>query len=122
VILGRPRLLKEQGIDLVQEIESRADQLAAVGRTVIVAARDGQVIGMLVLEDTLRPEAKEVLVRLKKLGVRTVLVTGDNAMTAKRIAADLGIGEVHAEVLYKRPNRKNWPVYKRKGKRRCSWP
>jgi Zn2+/Cd2+-exporting ATPase len=99
VILGRPRLLKEQGITLNPEIESRADQLASVGRTVIVAARDDQVIGMLVLEDTLRPEAKEVIVRLKKLGVRTVLVTGDNAMTAKRIAADLGIGEVHADVL-----------------------
>jgi Cd2+/Zn2+-exporting ATPase len=99
VILGRPRLLKEQGIAFEREIESRADQLATVGRTVIVAARNDQVIGMLVLEDTLRPEAKEVLVRLKKLGVRTVLVTGDNAMTAKRIAADLGIGEVHAEVL-----------------------
>jgi Cd2+/Zn2+-exporting ATPase len=99
VILGRPRLLQEQGVILDREIESRADQLAAVGRTVIVAARNDQVIGMLVLEDTLRPEAKEVIVRLKKLGVRTVLVTGDNTTTALRIAADLGIGEVHAEVL-----------------------
>jgi Cd2+/Zn2+-exporting ATPase len=99
LVLGRPRLLKEQGIALDLSIENRADQLAAVGRTVIVAARDDQVIGMLVLEDTLRPEAKEVIVRLKKLGVRTVLVTGDNAITAKRIAADLGIGEVHAGVL-----------------------
>ena len=99
VILGRPRLLKEQGIALDPEIESRAEQLAAAGRTVIVAALDNQIIGMLVLEDTLRPEAKEVVVRLKSLGVRTVLVTGDNAMTAKRIAADLGISEVHAEVL-----------------------
>jgi Cd2+/Zn2+-exporting ATPase len=99
VILGRPRLLKEQGITLGHEIESRAEQLASVGRTVIVVARDDQVIGILVLEDTLRPEAQEVIVRLKSLGVRTALVTGDNAITAKRIAADLGIGEVHAEVL-----------------------
>ena len=99
VILGRPRLLQEQGITLDREIESRASNLAAAGRTVILAAQNGQVVGMFVLEDTLRPEAKEVIVRLKKLGVRTVLVTGDNATTAERIAADLGISEVHAEVL-----------------------
>ncbi len=101
VILGRLRLLQEQGITLDQEIEIRAGNLAASGRTVIVAALDSWVIGMFVLEDTLRPEAKEVIVRLKKLGVRTVLVTGDNATTAERIAADLGISEVHADVLPK---------------------
>jgi Cd2+/Zn2+-exporting ATPase len=99
VILGRPRLLQEQGITLDREIESRAGDLAAAGRTVILAAQNGQVVGMFVLEDTLRPEAKEVIVRLKKLGVRTVLVNGDNATTAERIAIDLGISEVHAEVL-----------------------
>ena len=99
VILGRPRFLAEQGIVVDREIDVRAGSLAAVGRTVILAAQSGKVIGMLVLEDTLRPEAKEVIVRLKKLGVRTVLVTGDNATTAERIAADLGISEVHAEVL-----------------------
>ena len=99
VILGRPRLLQEQGIALDQEIEVRAGNLAAGGRTIIMAALDGRVMGMFVLEDTLRPEAKEVIIRLKKLGVRTVLVTGDNAMTAGRIAADLGISEVHADIL-----------------------
>jgi Zn2+/Cd2+-exporting ATPase len=99
VILGRPRLLQEQGIALDQEIEIRAGNLAAGGRTIIMAALDGRVMGMFVLEDTLRPEAKEVIIRLKKLGVRTVLVTGDNAMTAGRIAADLGISEVHADIL-----------------------
>jgi P-type Cu+ transporter len=54
---------------------------------------------MLVLEDTLRPEASQVITRLKKLGIRTVLVTGDNTVTAERIAGALGISEVHAEVL-----------------------
>src|SRR6266566_4867209 len=81
VILGRPRLLQEQGITLNLSIEIRAGNLAAGGRTIIMAALDGRVMGMFVLEDTLRPEAKEVIIRLKKLGVRTVLVTGDNAMT-----------------------------------------
>src|ERR1051326_8292128 len=99
VILGRPHLLAEQGIPVDREVEVKAGNLASVGRTVILAAQNGQVIGMLVLEDTLRPEAKVVIVRLKKLGVRTVLVTGDNATTAERIAVDLGSSDVHAEVL-----------------------
>jgi Cd2+/Zn2+-exporting ATPase len=70
-----------------------------MGRTVILVARNGQIVGMLVLEDTLRPEASSVITRLKKLGIRTVLVTGDNTVTTRRIAEELGISEVHAEVL-----------------------
>jgi len=99
IVIGRPRLLSEQGITVELEVEARANNLAAVGRTVILVARCGQVVGMLVLEDTLRPEASRVITRLKKLGIRTVLVTGDNSVTAKRIAGELGISEVHAEVL-----------------------
>jgi Cd2+/Zn2+-exporting ATPase len=99
VVIGRPRLLSEQGITVDPQVQARATNLAAVGRTVILVACNGQVEGMLVLEDTLRPEASQVITRLKKLGIRTVLVTGDNAMTAQRIAGELGISEVHAEVL-----------------------
>src|SRR6266699_1748464 len=99
VVIGRPRLLSEQGITVGSDIAARARNLAAVGRTVILVAHNRQVVGMLVLEDTLRPEASSVITRLGKLGIRTVLVTGDNTMTAERIAGALGISEVHAEVL-----------------------
>jgi Cd2+/Zn2+-exporting ATPase len=99
VMLGRPRLLTDEGIPVADEVSARAAELAAAGRTVILVALERQVVGLLVLEDALRPEAKGVIARLTKLGVRTVLVTGDNAATAARIAGALGIGEVHAEVL-----------------------
>ena len=99
IVIGRPRLLSEQGIEVQEEVEARARNLAAVGRTVILVACDSLVEGLLVLEDTLRPEASQVITRLKKLGIRTVLVTGDNSVTAERIAGELGISEVHAEVL-----------------------
>jgi Zn2+/Cd2+-exporting ATPase len=99
VIIGRPRLLSEQGITVDPQTLARARNLAAVGRTVILVAHNSQVVGMLVLEDALRPEASQVITRLKKLGIRTVLVTGDNTVTAQRIAGALGISEVHAEVL-----------------------
>jgi Cd2+/Zn2+-exporting ATPase len=99
VVIGRPQLLSEQGITVQEEVASRAKNVAAVGRTVILVAHNRQVVGLLVLEDTLRPEAGQVIRRLKKLGIRTVLVTGDNRVTAERIAGELGISEVHAEVL-----------------------
>jgi len=99
VIIGRPRLLSEQGITVDPQTLARARNLEAVGRTVILVAHNSQVVGMLVLEDALRPEASQVITRLKKLGIRTVLVTGDNTVTAQRIAGALGISEVHAEVL-----------------------
>jgi Cd2+/Zn2+-exporting ATPase len=99
VIIGRPRLLSEQGITIDPNVQTRARNLAAMGRTVILVAHNGLIVGILVLEDTLRPESSQVITRLKKLGIRTVLVTGDNTATAERIAGALGISEVHAEVL-----------------------
>lgn len=99
VVVGRPQLLSEQGIPVDAEVLSRAKDLAAVGRTVILVANNSQVEGLLVLEDTLRPEASSVITRLKKQGIRTILVTGDNSVTAERIAGEVGISEVYAEVL-----------------------
>jgi Zn2+/Cd2+-exporting ATPase len=77
VVIGRPRLLSEQGIAVGEDVAAHARNLAAVGRTVILVARNRLIVGMLVLEDTLRPEASQVITRLKKLSIRTVLVTGD---------------------------------------------
>jgi Cd2+/Zn2+-exporting ATPase len=77
----------------------RLTTLAAAGRTVIPVAVNREVAGLLVLEDEVRPEAKAAVARLNGLGIRTVLISGDNRMTAQRIAGELGMGEVHAEVL-----------------------
>jgi len=98
-VVGRPRLPSEQGIKVREDVATRARNLASVGRTNIQVARNNQVAGMFVLEDTLRPEAGQVITLLKQLGIRTVLVNGDNTVTAERIAGDLGFSEVHAEVL-----------------------
>ena len=69
------------------------------GATVVGVAIDEQPVGLLVFQDALRPDAKAVVARLNELGTRTVLITGDNESTAERIAAELGITEIHAEVL-----------------------
>lgn len=99
VLLGRTRLLAEQGVSVSPEVETQVAQLTGPGRTVIPVAVDRQVAGLLVLEDELRPDAKAVITRLNQSGVRTVLVSGDNRATAERIGAELGIREVHSEVL-----------------------
>ena len=59
-----------------------------------------EAAGLLVFEDAIRPEARETVSRLAELGVRTVLVSGDNQSTAERIAKEVGIPEVHAEVMH----------------------
>ena len=99
VLLGRPELLVEQGILVSDRLRAQTEQLAALGATVIAIALGDDPAGLFVLRDALRPDAKAVIARLNELETRTVLITGDNQGTAQRIAAELGITEVHAEVL-----------------------
>lgn len=99
IVFGRPKLLVENGFAIPAAVESETSKMGALGRTVILGAVDGSVAGLLVLEDAVRTEAKQLTEKLKRLGIRVVLVTGDNQATARRIADELGIPEVHAEVL-----------------------
>ena len=103
LLLGRTSRLAARGVAVSPAVETQATALAGSGRTVIPVAVDQRVAGLLVLEDALRPEAKATVARLHALGLRTVLISGDNRATAERIAGELGIREVHAEVL---PDRK----------------
>ncbi len=99
LLLGRSDLLAQHGVRDAGTTAVQAAELASPGRTVIPVAVDQQMAGLLILEDALRPEATDAVARLNKLGIRTVLISGDNRATAERIASALGIREVHAEVL-----------------------
>ena len=99
VVVGRPQLLSEYGVPVSAEVAARGATLAAPGRSVVAVATEKQLAGFLVFEDTVRPEARPTVSRLQQLGLRTALVTGDHRAAAERIAAALGIEEVHAEVL-----------------------
>lgn len=98
-VLGRPKLLAEQGIEISSDVSARAESLASPGRTVIAAARAGQPAGLFVLEDAIRPESADTVKRLRQMGILTVVISGDNRSTTERVARDLGIEQVHAEVL-----------------------
>jgi heavy metal translocating P-type ATPase len=98
ILVGSPRFVAEGGVDL-KPLEERISKLEDKGRTVVAMARDGDLVGLLALGDAPRDDAAKTITRLRDAGVRTVLVTGDNERTAARVAKDLGLDEVHAEVL-----------------------
>ena len=99
LLLGRPQLLVEQGLLSADNLQVTAGEQAAPGQTVVAVAIGEEVTGLLTLQDVLRPEAQAAVSQLHALGIRTVLVTGDNWATANQIAAELNISEVYAETL-----------------------
>ncbi|HMA53774.1 MAG TPA: heavy metal translocating P-type ATPase [Acidobacteriota bacterium] len=98
VLVGSLRLASAEGID-VSPLSGEAARLAGEGRTVAFVAIDGRPAGLLALADTLKPGAREALDKLRRSGRRVVMLTGDNALTARALAAEAGIDDVRAEVL-----------------------
>ncbi len=98
LIVGSPAFIASQAVNLAGQDE-RIKELEGRGLTVIVAAREGALLGLLALGDALRPDAAETVRRLYALGIRTSLITGDNEQAALHFARAAGIQEVHARVL-----------------------
>jgi P-type Cu2+ transporter len=98
VLVGNRRLLEREHVSM-DGIAVQADEMAGAGRTVVHVAVDGRAAGLIAIADAPRETASEAIAALKELGVRPVMLTGDNRHTAERIAAELGIDEVLAEVL-----------------------
>ena len=96
--IGNDRLLEREGIAL-DGLAERAASLAGEGRTVVHVALDGNAAGLIAIADAPRETAAEAVRALRELGIRPVMLTGDNRATADRIAAVVGIDEVIAEVL-----------------------
>ncbi|MBN9086711.1 MAG: cation-translocating P-type ATPase [Reyranella sp.] len=98
VIVGSPRFMSERNVD-VGAVQRRTDILEAAGRTVIAVAKEGRLLGIVAVGDTLRPDAVSAVATLRKAGLSMVLVTGDNERAAQRIGREVGLDEVHADVL-----------------------
>lgn len=95
LLMGNEALLEENGIDIPVDISALANQ----GKTPMLLAVDGCFSGVIAVADTLKPDAKESIAKLRGLGIRTVMVTGDHALTAHAIAEEAGIDEVHSQVM-----------------------
>ena len=98
VLVGNRRLMDEEKVSL-GTLAERADTLKGAGRTVVHVAEGGRILGLIAIADALRPTAKATVAKLRERGVQVAMLTGDNAGTAARIAAELGIDIVLADVL-----------------------
>ena len=99
VLIGNQKLMRDRQIAITAEVDNRAAELQGAGRTVILTAVDGRLQGAFAVADTVRPSSREAVRRLTSMGIQVVMLTGDNHTTAKRIAAELGIKSVFADVL-----------------------
>ncbi|MGD0159600.1 MAG: cation-translocating P-type ATPase [Candidatus Bathyarchaeia archaeon] len=85
--------------EISEEANKLMNRVESEGRTAIPVALDKNVIGVIVVADTVRENSLEAIHRLKRLGVKTAMITGDNTRTAKSIAEQTGVDEYHAELL-----------------------
>ena len=99
VIVGRPAFMAEWSLAIPHELSAARQFAEAQGRTAVVVAWDGEVRGLLIVADTVKPTSAEAVASLKALGLRPVLLTGDNETTARAVAAEVGVDEVIPEVL-----------------------
>jgi len=98
VLIGAKRLMEQNGVAL-GELQARADTHAAKGQTPLYVAIDGQIGGLLVVADRIKPGTPAALKELRAMGIELAMITGDAQATAQAVAADLGITHVRADVL-----------------------
>jgi P-type Cu+ transporter len=99
VQVGRPALMAEWSLRVPEALDAARRDAEGAGRTAVLVAWDGAVRGMVAIADTVKLTSAEAIARLRTLGLTPVLLTGDNAATARAVAAEVGIDEVIAEVL-----------------------
>ncbi|GGI46308.1 Cu+-exporting ATPase [Agromyces flavus] len=99
VLVGRPALLAEWAIEPDARVAASVVAAEAEGRTAVIVAWDGAVRGALSVADAVKPTSADAVARLRGLGLEPILLTGDNETVARRVAAEVGIERVIAEVL-----------------------
>lgn len=98
ILVGNRKLMRERHVDF-DPLMAQAEALEAEGKTVMFVALDGKAAGLIAVADTLKEHSLEAIRRLHRLGLETVMITGDNRRTAEAIARQVGIDRVLAEVL-----------------------
>ncbi len=99
VVVGRAELFTRRDLVIPDELDEHRRRCEEQGRTTVVVACDGSVLAVMALADLVKPSAEAAVRRLHGLGLRTVLLTGDNDVTARAVATETGIGEAIAEVV-----------------------
>lgn len=98
LIMGNLKLIKERNLSL-NGLDQKANELWSQGKTVMFLGVNERVTGLIALADTIKPDARNIVQQLRKIGIEVAMVTGDNQRTAEAIAREAGIDRVFAEVL-----------------------
>ncbi|MDU1911900.1 cation-translocating P-type ATPase [Fusobacterium sp.] len=99
IYCGNSKFLQEQGIFLDEDIEKNLEKLRKQGKISILIGKNKKYTGIIALSDTIRPTAKEIVKKLKNMGTKVVLLTGDHKQTADYFAEEIGIENVYSELL-----------------------
>ncbi len=104
VVVGKPKFLHDQGVHEMHNFAKRADDLQAEGNGVIFVAWDGRTMGIIAVADPIKESTPAAIEQLHQLGMKIIMLTGDNERTARAVAGHLGIDEIEAGV---EPQHKN---------------
>ncbi|MCB9256782.1 MAG: copper-translocating P-type ATPase [Chitinophagales bacterium] len=99
ILVGNEKLMEDHKVELVTTIMEQAQKEQALGKTVPYIAVNGQLAGFLVIADAIKTTSKEAIANLHKAGLKIIMMTGDNAFTAKAVADTLGLDEFRADCL-----------------------
>ncbi|NLD57554.1 MAG: cation-translocating P-type ATPase, partial [Methanomicrobiales archaeon] len=99
VLVGRHKMVASRGTDIPAQIGDRIETYTTQGCSVVIVMIDGRAAGLLVLEDTLRDDALEMISRVRQAGIRTIIVSGDNAGATGSVARKTGILDIHCDMM-----------------------
>jgi len=101
IIVGQPAFLREHGVSNLENLEAPARDLQAEGQTVIFVAIGGSAAGIIAVSDPIKPSTPGAIRELQRLGLKVIMLTGDNERTAQAVAKKLGLDQVEAGVAPK---------------------
>jgi len=99
VIVGNSLLMNEQHIALSNDVDTTITSKVSEGKTTVLVAHGGRICGVIGISDKIRKESREAVRELGKMGLSTIMLTGDNQVASKNVGEQVGISEVHAELL-----------------------
>ena len=99
ILLGNAAWMADQNVDIAAGVLEQAVQLSAQAKTPVFLASDGRLLGIIAVADPIKPDSKAAIARMRAMGLKVVMLTGDNRQTAEAVAAQVGISEVFAGVM-----------------------
>jgi heavy metal translocating P-type ATPase len=99
VLVGNSVLMKEQSVALSNDVDTTITSKVSEGKTTVLVAHGGRICGIIGITDKIRSESREAVRDLEKMGISTIMLTGDNQVASRAVGDEVGIEEVHAELL-----------------------